>query len=79
MSSNLSTATGDTNNPLTVIGSNRTDLFRGSRSQIAGTPSASLTTGLQGHDLINALLVLLVGVGFDAAGGTHGRYCRREV
>ena len=34
---NLSTATADTNNPLTVIGSNGTDLFCDSRSQIAGT------------------------------------------
>ena len=34
---NLSTATADSNNPLTVIGSNGTDLFCDSRSQIAGT------------------------------------------
>jgi len=34
---NLSSATADSNNPLTVIGSNGTDLFCDSRSQIAGT------------------------------------------
>ena len=34
---NLSTATADMNNPLTVISSNGTDLFCDSRSQIAGT------------------------------------------
>ena len=34
---NLSTATADTNNPSTVIGSNGTDLFCDSHSQIAGT------------------------------------------
>jgi hypothetical protein len=34
---NLSTATADSNNPLTVIGSNGTDLFCDSHSQIAGT------------------------------------------
>jgi hypothetical protein len=33
---NLSTATADTNNPLTVIGSNGIDLFCDTRSQIAG-------------------------------------------
>jgi len=34
---NLSTATADPSNPLTVIGSNGTDLFCDSSSQIAGT------------------------------------------
>ena len=33
---NLSTATADSSNPLTLIGSNGTDLFCDSRSQIAG-------------------------------------------
>jgi len=34
---NLSTGTADSTNPLTVIGSNGTDLFCDSRSQIEGT------------------------------------------
>ena len=49
---NLSTATADTNNPLTVIGSNGTDLFCDSPSQIAGMLNMTKVSVVNCNNLI---------------------------
>jgi len=49
---NLSTAGVDTNNPLTVISGNGTDLFCDSRSQIAGTANIASASTVQCNNVI---------------------------
>ncbi len=44
---NLSTATADASNPLTVISANGTDLFCDSKSQIAGALNIANATVVQ--------------------------------
>jgi hypothetical protein len=49
---NLSTATADSTNPLSVIGSNGTDLFCDSGSQISGTLNIANVTVVNCNNLL---------------------------